>query len=282
MFVTAMFDKFFRVVFVGEMMMTRTLNSVKEALLLASIVLLGKIRSKFIGSTKEPVVNEVYVCHIEEPETTEMQDLATATYFGMQDVTSNYKRRLAFTDPKTILRDIPFEEVWRVVTKGVDGFSTDNPGRMEVRYTDRFGSDKCVVFRRGRNVTLPLTVTTTSFLSPSLIECRLKVRRKYIDDNGDEVSMCDEEEDADDLGSVVGLVGKWIPNSKSFDDDLVGVLAMRDILIEHSHFIRFMMKDSAYAVSRYEVELEMTFSNLECRGKAFLFTWDNNAWLRAL
>lgn len=276
-----MFDKLLAIVFCAEIMATRTMNSVKQTLQVASIILLGKLRSKFMDNIKEPVINGVYVCEIEDVENTKMQDLAVSSYFGMQDVTSNYTRRLTFKDPKTILRHVPFEEVWRTVTKGVDGYSPNSPGRMEVRYTDRFGSDRCVVFRPGRDVTLPLTMKQTSFLSPSLIDCRLKVRRKYIDDNGDEVSMCDEEEDADDLGSVIGLVNQWVPDIKSSEDGVLCTLAMRDVLTEHSELIRFMIKESAYTLSKYEVELEMSFSNLKCCGKAFEFTWDNASWLRS-
>lgn len=250
-------------------------NKVKRDCFNTTIYVVSRFRSYFLDTLKEPVVTGVHLCHINDLRSVNMQDLVHATFYGMEDVTIKYERNLTMKNPKTVLKNIMTKEVWGVLTKGIDGYKPNEVGRIEVCYTDRFGNERCSLYTEERECVLPFSSANVALLSPSLIECRIRCRCKQIDDNGEEVSMCDEEEEADDVGSGVITARRWVPNMKAAEDEDLVYLAMRDILIENKQMVRYMSKDSPYVNCKYEVELELTFSNLQSQLKKFEFTWMN-------
>jgi len=175
-------------------------------------------------------------------------DLYHETVLGF-DLTEVAKNRFDFQTPVT---GADFGTVWKMLVNGIPELE-ENPGRIEVTCTDKWGNVIHRLFRH-YDVVLPFeTLDAPSMTSSALVHVGISVTQFTSSDDDDEL---DPVILYTDIKNTTKIFKSWFKNRKEFSP-AVCRLALRDYLEIFPAVVKiFEMKKSV------DISIQMTFSDL--------------------
>lgn len=240
------------------------------------------VRQFYMGSQNKASLDGVYINPIANPKTISFQDLLITSRLGMIDVTSKYKQRLGFQDPATQLNGVHYDDVWKALCRGVDGMDPKEHGRIEIDFTDHIGTKRWMLISpEDQEIVLPLYRKKQSKLSIGIFKVELNVRRIDVDENGEEISFCSDQEDDEREDKEVTLwiteeFRKWIPNKNVMesDDDTLFRLALRDSVFRYPELYDIFNPPTDREKFKYEASVRVIYSNLSDAHRSIAFDWE--------
>lgn len=243
------------------------------------------VRSLAMGSGTPAALKSVELHEHPYPNFSNFQDIVITSNVAGVDVTNEYKTRLGFVDPRTLLYDVNMKTIWETLCRGVEGVNIRDMGRTEVTFSDSFGKEKKLVFTpANEKVVLPLHKKITPVLSPGLRKVMLEIDRKDIypeDGFNDEATVLSDCEDDDTevcTGSfeATDFFSKWIPNKKVAKGEVdisMYWLALRDTILGDESVKAFFETPKDLESSVFDVQINLVFSDQSIHRETVNFSW---------